>query len=70
MDDKSSLPDVEKTADSAAVTHHPMSDSKTHDAARNNTENDMTSSSQTRNIALADVVDWEGEDDPVKPMNW
>jgi hypothetical protein len=72
MDDKSPVSDAEKTADSISITRQPAqphSESKTH-VANIDIENGASASSREHNIPLTDVVDWESEDDPSKPMNW
>jgi hypothetical protein len=74
MDDKTQSPYVEKQAESELpAQNHPEDqgvDSKGPDVTNNTAPNENPQPSDTHNVAQSDIVDWEGEDDPAKPMNW
>lgn len=74
MDDKSRPLDVEKQSEcELAAQHHVMVgaiDFKAPDATNNNVLNKTSQPLDTHHVAQSDIVDWEGEDDPAKPMNW
>jgi hypothetical protein len=72
MNDKLPAQAADRNDDSVVPALSP-----TRQSAENNVLNAATSTSTdveklpiTHNVTQPDVVDWEGEDDPAKPMNW
>jgi hypothetical protein len=55
------------TAPDLTATDGPRT--KEVDVGNNDVEKDITLPTQSH-IPTQDIVDWEGEDDPSKPMNW
>jgi hypothetical protein len=39
-------------------------------ATSNETEKEIATVAAVHDTVSADVIDWDGEDDPLKPMNW
>jgi hypothetical protein len=76
MDNESHGPDVEKNDNSVSATISPTQQDAhakelhTPNSADDRAENKTFSPSKTQDVVQADIVDWEGEDDPAKPMNW
>jgi hypothetical protein len=74
MDDKSRSLDVEKHGESELPAEEHSADhgvdSKGPDASNNNVLNENSRPLDAHNVAQSNIVDWEGEDDPAKPMNW
>jgi hypothetical protein len=73
MGNRPPLPDVEKSLDAAPVSLTPHSADGNEVNAKdsnNNVRNKTSSPAITQNVAQAEIVDWEGDDDPAKPMNW
>jgi hypothetical protein len=72
MNDKLPAQAADRNDDSVGPALSP-----TRQSAENNVLNAATSTSNdveklpiTHSVTQPDVVDWEGEDDPAKPMNW
>jgi hypothetical protein len=74
MEDKSTLPrhDDERvrSVPSAADATQKRSDTQAVHVDISDLEKEATGPPKSPNVAQTDVVDWEGEDDPAKPMNW
>jgi hypothetical protein len=74
MQDESRLPrDIGTHVDLMASpmnTARKDSDARELFANTNDMEKETSSPPRIQNVAQADVVDWDGEDDPAKPMNW
>jgi hypothetical protein len=65
--------DVEKQIDSALTnvdtTRHEPDNKELH-VTNDETEEEASSPPRTQNVAQGDVVDWDGDADSEKPMNW
>jgi hypothetical protein len=55
---------------SALDTTHKGSDVRELHVVTNDLEKEATLPSRSQNMGQPDIVDWEGQDDPAKPMNW
>jgi hypothetical protein len=76
MHNESPVPDVEKNFNPVSATNRRTrqgahaKELNTTNSASDHVENKTSSPSITQDVAQVDVVDWEGDDDPTKPMNW
>jgi hypothetical protein len=72
MDDKLPAQAANRNADSVGPALSPTRHSVENNVpdAATSTSKDVEKLSITHNVTQPDVVDWEGEDDPAKPMNW
>jgi hypothetical protein len=67
MDEK--LTDANDVATASDLTATDGPHTKEVDLGNNDVEKDITLPTQSW-VETQDIVDWEGEDDPSKPMNW
>jgi hypothetical protein len=73
MGDRSPSLDVKEKMTSVPTptdTAQPSTESKNiHTTTSNDVEKDTSLPSRDQHVAQTDIVDWEGEGDPAKPMN-
>lgn len=69
MDEKLSTNDENSIATAPATAMTGGAQSKELGTVNNDVEKDVSLPTQSQ-ATNQDIVDWEGEEDPAKPMNW